>query len=353
MVWSSAVRRVLKAVGFSLALLAIAGAGTWLILAASEGRWPWAAPPTPPPPEFQPDRYQLPEEPFADVHTVPVAQVKEAIEPGELVLGVTVGDESRAYPLNALNEMLRHKVVNDTLGGVAIVATWCDACHSGIVYDRTVEGRPLTLGVSGQLWKDSMVLYDQQTRTLWSQLGGEAKQGPLKGTRLRRIPSVVTDWESWCRQYPRSTVLLLPRAPGGSHREFRRDFYQHPENFVLGLADGDRARAWGLDVLRERTVLNDEWDGRPVLVVFDPASSMATVYERRLPSSTEGRQAGGVLTFRLAGEKLADKESGSTWNRVTGEAESGPLRGQRLSRLPAVLATRKAWEAFHPPRAEP
>jgi hypothetical protein len=129
---------------------------------------------------------------------------------------------------------------------------------------------------------------------------------------------------------------LLP--PGD--REFRRDYYRHPENFVLGIGEGAVAKAWGLELLRERAVLNDEWDDRPVLVVFDAASSTAALYERTLPE--------GVLTFQSNGDKVVDEQGGSTWEPVTGEAVAGPLRDRRLRRLPAVLATRKAWEAFHP-----
>jgi hypothetical protein len=324
-----------KAAGFALVLLAIAGTATWLILAFSEKRWPFEPPPRPVA-EFQPERHLLPEEPFTEFPLVSVAQAKDALEPAELVLGVSLGNESRAYPLNVLNEEPRRKVVNDMLAGQAIVATWCDACHSGIVYARTVEDRTLTFAVSGQLWKDSMVLYDRETRTLWSQFSGEAKQGLLKGGRLQPLPSVVTDWASWRRLHPQSTVLLLPSA----HRAFRRDFYQRPENYVLGIGDGLLAKAWGLDVMRQMSVLNDQWDGRPVLVVFDATSATAALYERQLPRE--------VLTFRSAGDKVVDEQGGSTWNPVTGEAESGPLRGHRLRRLPAMLATRSAWDAFHP-----
>jgi hypothetical protein len=327
-------RWFLKASGFALFVLALAGAGTWLILAYTEHRWPFTEPT--PVVEFQPERFILPQEPFTEFPVVSVAKANEALKPEELILGVTIGDESRAYPINVLNEEPRHKVVNDTLGGQAIVATWCDACHSGIVYLRTVEDRPLTFAASGQLWRDSMVLYDEPTRTLWSQLTGEAKLGLLKGKQLRALPSLVTDWESWRRLYPRSTVLLLPSA----HREFRRDFYQRPENYVLGIGEGQLARAWGLDLLRQRHVLNDQWDGRPVLVVFEEASATAALYERQLETE--------VLTFHWDDGKVKDEQGGSTWNPVTGEAETGPLRGRRLRRLPAVLATRMAWEAFHP-----
>ena len=41
----------------------------------------------------------------------------------ELVLGVTVGEQSRAYPINTLTGPSR-EIVNDELGGRAIAATW-------------------------------------------------------------------------------------------------------------------------------------------------------------------------------------------------------------------------------------
>ena len=40
-----------------------------------------------------------------------------------LVLGVTVGEESRAYPINMLTGPSR-EILNDALGGRAIAATW-------------------------------------------------------------------------------------------------------------------------------------------------------------------------------------------------------------------------------------
>lgn len=331
--------RILKALGFALGVLAVAGGGTLLVLRAVEGHWPWVTP-RPPDPEFVPERHILPQEPFEHFSVVPAAQVKEEIDPAELVLGVTVGGKSRAYPLNRLSDMPERKVVNDTLGGQAIAATWCDACHSAIVYSRVIEGRTLTLAVAGQLWRDSMVLYDRETGTRWSQLAGEAKVGPLQGTRLRRLPSVVTDWASWRLRHPAGSVLLLPTRG----REFRRDFYRNLADYVLGIDEGGAARAWGLDVLRQKGAVNDEWNGRPVVAVFDPASSTAALYERTLPT--------GVLTFRSDGTQVLD-EQGGTWDAVTGTAQAGPHRGQRLRRLPAILATRKAWDAFHPPGASP
>jgi len=56
----------------------------------------------------------------------PVLSVREAaseLNPNELVLGVEVGGEARAYPINMLSGPNR-EILNDTLGGRPIAATW-------------------------------------------------------------------------------------------------------------------------------------------------------------------------------------------------------------------------------------
>ncbi len=47
------------------------------------------------------------------------------------------------------------------------------------MYARKVGEQTLTLGVSGNLWKDVLVLYDRETDSLWTQLSGDAIDGPL------------------------------------------------------------------------------------------------------------------------------------------------------------------------------
>ena len=52
-----------------------------------------------------------------------VSATEANIAANELVLGVTVNGESRAYPINQLTGP-RREIINDTLGGTAIAATW-------------------------------------------------------------------------------------------------------------------------------------------------------------------------------------------------------------------------------------
>ncbi|HEV3084817.1 MAG TPA: DUF3179 domain-containing (seleno)protein [Gemmataceae bacterium] len=267
----------------------------------------------------------------------PVQAAWNVLAPDELVLGVTVGKEARAYPLNVLDDYIEQKAVNDTLDGQPILVTFCDLCYSGIVYSRKVGGQVLTLAADGRLWRKNMILYDQETESRWSQLTGRAQAGPLSGAALVILPSVVTDWQSWRREHPGGTVAFLPH----DQRRFIRAYYRDFDDFVLGLDDGGQAGHWNLKTLSRVGVVNAEWHGQPVVAVLDRASTTARVYRRNL--------AERLLSFTVDGELIRDAETGSRWQPATGKAVAGQLTGyvlQPLSR--AIIARREAWLAFHP-----
>ncbi len=54
----------------------------------------------------------------------PVRDLTGEIKPDELVLGVAVNGQARAYPLNVLDGMHSRKVFNDTLAGRPIAVTF-------------------------------------------------------------------------------------------------------------------------------------------------------------------------------------------------------------------------------------
>lgn len=74
-------------------------------------------------PDFQPRRVLGSFPPITQFPVKTVREARDALNPSELVLGVMVGKESRAYPINMLTGPQR-EILNDALGGKAIVATW-------------------------------------------------------------------------------------------------------------------------------------------------------------------------------------------------------------------------------------
>src|SRR6185369_7988742 len=130
----------------------------------------------------------------------------------ERVFGVSVKGEARAYPLRILDW---HEMVNDVVGGEPVTLSYCTLCGSGVLYaTRGADGSARTFGTSGLLYRSNKLMVDRQTRTLWSNLTGEAVLGPLAAgpggpARLALLPVVVTTWQEWRARHPATTVLAL------------------------------------------------------------------------------------------------------------------------------------------------
>lgn len=72
---------------------------------------------------FTPRRVVREFPPIKDPQVIAASKVKTQVRDNELVLGVAIGKAARAYPINMLTGPAR-EIINDTLGGRAIAATW-------------------------------------------------------------------------------------------------------------------------------------------------------------------------------------------------------------------------------------
>jgi hypothetical protein len=66
----------------------------------------------------------------------------------EPVQVLQIGGDVRAYPLPIL---IWHEIVNDVIGGEPVVVTYCPLCNSALVFKRTVDGRLLDFGTTGNI----------------------------------------------------------------------------------------------------------------------------------------------------------------------------------------------------------
>lgn len=208
------------------------------------------------------------------------------------------------------------------------------------MYARPLHrGQPLTFGVSGMLWRASLIMFDRETRSLWSHVSGVAVAGSLGGTKLAMLPAVQTTWGLWRANHPDTEVLEKPRgrSPGGPH-PFEADV-------VLGLLLDRQAFAFPFAALRRAPLAHATVANLPLLVVYIGRAATAVAFRR---------QAGGrVLTFRDLREErgrwyMEDQETGSRWNALTGEAADGRLAGEHLPPLPATQAFLGSWQALFP-----
>lgn len=220
------------------------------------------------------------------------------------------------------------------------------------MYARTVNGKTLTFGVSGKLVRNSLLMYDHETQSLWSHLTGSAIEGPLAGAKLTVLPATETRWSVWKKAYP--TTRILPHDYPGQRDLYARyyaggdagilgrkrdDSRLAPKDVVIGVRVMDVPKAYSLDAVVKATVVNDTVE-HVRLVVFATSDESASVFERTLNSQT--------LTFEKVGSTIQDRETGSTWDLVMGAATAGPLMGQHLAPVPATTSFWFGWFDFFP-----
>lgn len=128
------------------------------------------------------------------------------------VVGVELAGIMNAYPMQVLDKVV---VVNDLVGDHALLILLNPLVPSDRavqLYEPTVAGRRLTMGMSGYFLDAKPVLYDRGTESLWverERSGLEAIAGSYKGTRLPQVGRPVpVDWGTWRGRNPGGRLLV-------------------------------------------------------------------------------------------------------------------------------------------------
>ncbi len=285
------------------------------------------------------------------------------------VIALEISGQARAYPLAILTW---HEIVNDTLGDVPVVVTFCPLCHTALVFERRVDGVVHDFGTTGNLRFSDLVMYDRQTESWWQQATGEAIVGELTGTRLTFLPSQIVSFAEFAATYPTADVLSRDT---GHRRDYGRNPYPGydraderpflfegvvdgriaPKERVATVRIGDEAVAYPYSELTAVGVVQDRIAGQPVAVFWQAGTASAL----DAPMIDDGRDAGATgvfrpvargrtLTFeRSADGTIRDRETDSVWS-VTGVATGGPMEGERLEPIPHGDHFWFAWAAFEP-----
>lgn len=120
------------------------------------------------------------------------------------------GQTPRAYPIRYL---MWHEIVNDVIDGVPVAVTFCPLCNSGVIFDRRLDGRVLTFGVTGKLRNSDMIMFDRETESWWQQFIGEGIVGELTGKRLDKLPGWMESFGEFKARNPAGLVMAQPAAP--------------------------------------------------------------------------------------------------------------------------------------------
>ncbi|HEY2157944.1 MAG TPA: DUF3179 domain-containing (seleno)protein [Isosphaeraceae bacterium] len=128
-----------------------------------------------------------------------------------LVAGLQRDGVRAAYPIVMLAKV---EVINDVVAEKPLLVVYRPFATTGesvAAFAPIVDGRRITMGLSGYLLDRKPILYDRGTRSLWQERDGAlvAVAGPLKGATLAAVPGVETRvWSDWRSRYPESRLVV-------------------------------------------------------------------------------------------------------------------------------------------------
>lgn len=267
----------------------------------------------------------------------------------DLVFGVAINEDARAYPLRIMGW---HEMFNDVIGGVPVALAYCTLCGSGILFETTIEEQndPLVFGSSGFLYRSNKLMFDRASHSLWNQFTGRPVSGPLARSdiEMRQRPLVIDTWDNWQKANPETRVLSLKT---GHDRDYGsgvvyNDYFASPDlmfpakvnqsrlkqkDYVFGVRQFGGAKAWPLDAFRDTPVINDEILGRPLILIGDPKTRTVRAFERG--------------TRQFSGDAAALRsDDGKNWRLNENALISSD--GQRLPRVAGHIAYWFAWNSY-------
>ena len=294
--------------------------------------------------------------PLREPHFVPAGQAN-FLKDTDRVVGVSENGVAKAYEPDVT---AWHHVVEDRLGNLPIIVTWCSLCNTPLVYQSEVDGRKLTFERAGNRG-NNFYMSDSETGSHWQQIGGDCFEGPMKGKRLTMVPFLLTTWREWRREHPQTLVLVpdekyqeqyaamakrIATIAYGSNKAPDRELIRQQDtrlpNYeqVIGIEAGGAHKAYPVTALRKEPVVNDKVGTTSVVVVYAASTETASAFSRVL--------GGRTLTFKAgAPGSITDNETGSSWTTL-GECTAGKFKAQRLERIVPQPGLWFAWAEFNP-----
>ena len=267
------------------------------------------------------------------------------IKGNQLVLGVEINGESKAYPVEVIGY---HHQIRDTIGNQPVMVTYCTVCRTGRVFKPIVDGEPEVFRLVGMDHFNAM-FEDSRTGSWWRQVNGEAVAGPKKGSRLEELPSFQTTLRAWLDEHPQSKVLAADTSFNKEYEGLKKydegraessllhrdSLSWQKKSWVVGVRIGRHARAYDWNHLTKNSIINDTLGSTKLVIVIE--SDTATFHVWKTDS----------LTFELFDGKLRDVNTESVWN-WKGEAQEGPLAGEKLQTVQSYQEFWHSWKTFNP-----
>jgi hypothetical protein len=289
---------------------------------------------------------------FEEPHTIKFAAAAgNKVPPSFVVIGVVDNGVAKAYPLVYL---AYHHKVQDNVGSLPVLVTYCSMCRTGRVYSPIINGKRQNFRLVGARHYNA-IIEDEGTRTWWYQATGLAAAGELKGQYLKELPYEQSTLAAWLQKHPASLILQPDELFASDYNDLKNyDRLQYVDkdstiknkdtlmrkSWVLSVIVNGQAKAYDWRHLFKKRILNDKVAVTPVLLSIEPDSLTHHAFNSYV--------SGKTLHFKLdTAGAITDQETASTWD-WDGLSTAGMLKGTQLTKIQAYQEYWHSWKHFHP-----
>lgn len=280
----------------------------------------------------------------------------------DLVIIGNVEGAVRAYPHKILDW---HEIINDSLNGRYISMNYCPLTGTGLLWNRVIEGKITTFGVSGLLYNSNLIPYDRETNSNWSQMEILCVNGTRKGLEPDLFRIIETTWETAKQWYPEIEVIsdntgfarsyeYYPylNAAGQDYREFndvlfpveREDCTRHNKERLYGIIEGESVTLYSFSNFeRGFDMLQQSINGVPYLIIGDAEKNFMTAFKRMDLGQNP-------IDFEIVADEepvVMRDENGNGYS-VFGEILEGPNKGNSLEQAKGYMGYWFSWVAVFP-----
>jgi len=274
-----------------------------------------------------------------------ILKTREENLPGDSTLVICVGNNGivKAYPIRFMSY---HHQVQDTLGDLPLMITYCNVCRTGRVYIPVVNGHHEKFRLVGMDHYNAM-FEDETTGSWWRQSTGEAVAGPLKGEALEEYESVQLTVGKLFEMYPDALVMQQDEASrmkydslgkfeqGRSESRLTRtdNLSWHKKSWVIGIRVGSASKAYDWNLLKSVRIINDTIGGKAVVIALSSDEQSFVAFERPSVSYNFTLRNDTLIVndryYNFAGSALPDHE-------------------EQLTRVTIYQEFWHSWKTFHP-----
>ena len=264
------------------------------------------------------------------------------VDEDSVAIGVEWHGEFKAYPMRFL---VFHHQVQDTIGGKAVIVTYCSVCRTGRVFEPVVRGNLEKFRLVGMDHFNAM-FEDATTGSWWRQSTGEAVAGPLKGESLPEMDCSQIALRKWFELHPGALVMQSDEASkedydkegkfergeskGKLTRTDRTSWGE--KSWVVGIQVGPVSKAYDWNRLSEQRVINDRIGEKPVVIALAGDQRSFAAFERPADAGEFSIRDDILMangkSYDLSGRDLAEPS-------------------QQLKRVTAYQEFWHSWRTFH------